>query len=68
MAVSQLFRFFVTEMQARAFAVAPVFALFAVANFGPVAVAHHLIAVLPHVPEVVLVDVALDVVAAQARW
>ena len=54
-------------MQAGAFAVAPVFALFAVADFRPAAVAHHLVAVLPHVPEVVLVDVPLDVVAAQAR-
>ena len=54
-------------MQAGAFAVAPVFALLAVADFGPAAVAHDLVAVLPDFPEVVLVDVALDVVAAQAR-
>ena len=54
-------------MQAGAFAVAPVLAFFAVADFGPAAVAHDLVAVLPNVPEVVLVDVPLDVVAAQAR-
>ena len=54
-------------MQAGAFAVAPVLAFFAVPNLGPAAVAHHLVAVLPHVPEVVFVDVALDVVATQAR-
>ncbi len=66
-AIRKLFRFLVTEVQAGAFAVAPVLAFFAVADFGPVAVAHHLVAVLPHVPEVVLVDVALDVVATQAR-
>ena len=67
MAVSQLFGLLVSEVQAGAFAVAPVLAFFAVADFGPAAVAHHLVAVLPNVPEVVLVDVALDVVAAQAR-
>ena len=54
-------------MQAGAFAVAPVLAGLAVADFCPTAVAHHLVAVLPHVPNVVLVDVSLDVVAAQAR-
>lgn len=67
MTVSQLFRFFVTEMQAGTFAVAPVFAGLAIANFSPTAVAHHLVAVLPYVPNIILVDVALDVVAAQAR-
>ena len=67
MAVGELFCCLVSEVQAGAFAVAPVFALFAVTNFGPAAVAHDLVAVLPHVPNVVLVDVALDVVAAQAR-
>lgn len=67
MAVCKLFGFFITEMQAGAFAVAPVLAGLAVANFCPAAVAHHLVAVLPYVPEVVLVDVALYVVAAQAR-
>ena len=67
MAVSQFLRFLVAEVQAGAFAVAPVLAGLAVANFCPAAVAHHLVAVLPHVPNVVLVDVSLDVVAAQAR-
>ena len=59
--------FLISEVQARAFAVAPVLAGLAVAYFSPAAVAHDLVAVLPHVPNVVLVDVALDVVAAQAR-
>ena len=54
-------------MQAGAFAVAPVLALFAIADFCPAAVAHDLIAVLPHVPEVILVDVALYVIATEAR-
>ena len=54
-------------MQAGAFAVAPVLAGLAVADFSPAAVAHHLVAVLPNVPEVVFIDVPLDVVAAQAR-
>ena len=54
-------------MQAGAFAVAPVFAFFAVADFSPTVVAHHLVAVLPYIPQVVFVDVTLDVVAAQAR-
>ena len=67
MAVGKFFSLFISEVQAGAFAVAPVFALLAVADFGPAAVAHDLVAVLPDFPEVVLVDVALDVVAAQAR-
>ena len=67
MTVGQFLGFLISEVQAGAFAVAPVFALFAVANFGPVAVAHHLVAVLPHVPQVVFVDVPLDVVATEAR-
>ena len=66
-AVSEFFCFLVAEVQAGTFAVAPVLAGLAVANFSPAAVAHHLVAVLPHVPEVVFVDVPLDVVAAQAR-
>ena len=67
MAVSQLFGLLVSEVQAGAFAVAPVLAFLAVADFRPAAVAHYLVAVLPNFPEVVLVDVTLDVVAAQAR-
>ena len=67
MTICQFLGFLVSEVQAGAFAVAPVLALLAVANLGPVAVTHHLIAVLPHVPQVVFVDVPLDVVATQAR-
>ena len=66
MAVGQLFRFLVTEVQAGAFAVAPVLAGLAVADFCPAAVPHHLVTVLPHVPDVVLVDVSLDIVPTQA--
>ncbi len=54
-------------MQAGAFAVAPVFARLAVADFSPTAVAHDLVAVLPYIPQVVFIDVALDVVATEAR-
>ena len=67
MAVGQFLRFFITEMQAGAFAVAPVFARLAVADFCPTAVAHDLVAVLPYIPQVVFIDVALDVVATEAR-
>ena len=54
-------------MQAGTFAIAPVLAGLAVADLCPAAVPHHLIAVLPYIPKVVLVDVPLDVVAPQAR-
>ena len=67
MTISQLFGLLITEMQARAFAVTPVLAVPAFANSGPAAVAHYLVAVLPHVPKVILVDVTLYVVATQAR-
>ena len=67
MAVGQFLCLLVAQVQARTFAVAPVLALLAVADLGPAAVAHHLVTLLPYFPEVVLVDVALDVVAAQAR-
>ena len=67
MAISQFLRLFVPKVQAGAFAVAPVLAGLAVADFSPAAVAHHLVAVLPYVPEIVLVDVPLDVVPTQAR-
>ena len=67
MTICQFLGFLVSEVQAGAFAVAPVLAFFAVTNLGPAAVAHDLVTLLPHVPEVVFVDVALDVVATQAR-
>lgn len=54
----------VVEVEAGAFAVAPDFAVFAFAFLGPAAVAHHMEAVLPHIPEIVLVDIALVHVAA----
>ena len=54
----------IVEVQAGAFAVAPDFAVFALAFLGPASVTHHLEAVLPHIPEVVLVDIALVHVAA----
>ena len=54
----------VVEMEAGAFAVAPDFAVFALAFLGPASVTHHLEAVPPHIPEVVAVDVALVHVAA----
>ena len=64
MAVGELLCLLVSEVQAGTFAVAPVFARLAVADFSPTAVAHDLVAVLPYIPQVVFVDVALDVVAA----
>ena len=54
-------------MEAGAFAVAPVFARLAVTDFCPAAITHDLVAVLPYFPKVIFVDVALDVVAAEAR-
>ena len=54
----------VVEVEAGTFAVAPDFAAFALVLVRPAAVAHHLEAVLPHVPEIVTVDVALVHVAA----
>ena len=54
----------VVEVEAGAFTVAPDLAVFALAFPGPRAVAHHLEAVLPDIPEVVAVDVALVHVAA----
>lgn len=54
----------VVEVEAGAFAVAPHLARGALVLLGPAAVAHHLEAVLPHVPEIVLVDIALVHVAA----
>ena len=54
----------VVEVQAGAFAVAPHLAALALAFLGPASVTHHLEAVLPHIPEVVAVDVALVHVAA----
>ena len=53
----------VVEVQAGAFAVTPDFTVFTLAFLGPRAVAHHLEAILPHLPEVILVDVALAHVA-----
>ena len=43
MAVGQFLGLLVTEMQAGTFAIAPVLAGLAVADFGPAAVAHHLV-------------------------
>ena len=54
----------IVEVQAGAFAVAPDFAVFTLALPGPASIAHHLETVLPDVPEVVAVDVALVHVAA----
>src|SRR5574344_635474 len=54
-------------MQTSAFAVAPVLALFTFPSARPAAVAHHLKAVLPHVPEVIAVDVTLYVISAEGR-
>ena len=54
----------IVEVEAGAFAVAPNFAVFALAFLGPGAVAHQLETVLPDLPEVVLIDIALVHVAA----
>ena len=54
----------VVEVEAGAFAVAPHVAGGALLFVGPAAVAHHLEAVLPDVPEVVAVDISLVHVAA----
>lgn len=54
----------VVEMEAGTLAVAPHLARGALVLPGPAAVAHHLETVLPHIPEIVLVDVALVHVAA----
>ena len=67
MAVCEFLCLLISEVQTRTFAVAPVFTFFAIVNLGPAAVAHHLVAVLPYIPQVVLVDVALDVISTQAR-
>ena len=67
MAVSKFFGLLVSEMEAGAFAVAPVFAGLAFTGLSPVAVAHDLVAVLPNVPDIILVDVSLDIVATEAR-
>lgn len=53
----------VVEVEAGAFAVAPDFAVFALVFLGPGSVTHDLEAVLPDVPKVILVDVALVHVA-----
>ena len=54
----------VIEVQAGAFAVAPHLAVLTLTFLSPRVVAHHLEAVLPHLPEVVFVDIALVHVAA----
>ena len=54
----------VVEMETGALAVTPYLAALALTLLGPTAVAHHLKAVLPHIPEVVAVDIALVHVAA----
>ena len=54
----------IVEVQAGPFAVAPHLTVFALAFLGPAAVAHYLEAVLPDLPEVVLIDIALVHVAA----
>ena len=51
-------------MTARAFAVTPELAILAFAGLCPTAVAHDLVAILPHVPKVIFVNVTLDVVTA----
>ena len=66
MAVSQFLRLFVPKVQTGAFAVAPVLAGLAIADLCPAAVPHHLVTVLPHVPDVILVDVPLNVIPTQA--
>ena len=54
----------VVEVEAGTFAVAPHLARGALVLPGPASVTHHLEAVLPHIPEIVLVDIALVHVAA----
>lgn len=54
-------------MHGAALAVAPGFAVAALACLHPAAVAVGLEAVLPDIPEIILVDVALVVVAAYAQ-
>ena len=57
----------VAQVEAVALAIAPHLALGALVFLHPLAVAIHLVLVLPDVPEAVLVDVALMVVAADAE-
>ena len=54
----------VIEVQAGALAVTPDLAVFTLSFLGPRTVAHQLEAVLPDLPEIVLIDIALIHVAA----
>ena len=53
----------VVEMQPAAFAIAPHLARGTLVLLSPTAVAHHLEAVLPHLPKIVAIDIALVHVA-----
>ena len=61
------FSFAVTQMHSIALAIAPHLAFRALVGLHPFSVAVNLELVLPHVPETVLVDIALMVVAANAE-
>lgn len=54
----------VVKVKAGTFAKAPDLAILALAFPGPCAVTHHLETVLPHLPEVILIDIPLVHVAA----
>ena len=57
----------VPQMHGAALAVPPGFAVRALPRLHPAAVAVGLESVLPHIPEIIIVDVALMVVAAYAQ-
>lgn len=62
----QQFAVVISEVHAVAFAVAPVLAVFAVIRFHPLVIAMWLEAMFPNIHEIVLVDIALLVVVADA--
>ena len=57
----------VPQMHGAALAVSPNFAVRALPRLHPAAVAVGLESILPHIPEIIIVDVALMVVAAYAQ-
>ena len=62
----QQFAFIVPEVHAASFAVAPVFAAFAIVRFHPFVIAMRLETMFPNIHEVVFVDVSLTVIRPDA--
>ena len=65
MAAQQFVVFLLSQMQAVTFAVFEGFAIGTDAGFCPRAVAHNLVAVIPNIPKIVLVNVSLNIVGTQ---